>query len=154
VRLSLTRKTDLALRVLRVLASTSNGDSHTASSLATALGASAAYLPQVMSPLVRAGWVGSAAGPHGGYRLLTPAAGISLLDLIQVIEGPVDDGRCVVVGTSCSSEEPCDLHVHWTRAKEALLAELRGIAIYDGPDPPGSGPSPVIRSHRTEEVQP
>lgn len=69
MRLEVTRKTDLALRAMRAL---QPGGTKKGKDLALLVGATDHFLPQVMSPLVRRGWVVSEPGPRGGYRLSRP----------------------------------------------------------------------------------
>ncbi len=122
MRLELTRKTDLALRATRVLSAAERQVK--GAELASAIGTSPQFISQVMTPLVREGWIDSEPGPTGGYTLAVQPVDISLLDLIEAVEGPTADGRCVLRGTPCPPVEPCALHDAWTRARDALLHEL------------------------------
>jgi Rrf2 family protein len=47
------------------------------------------FLLKVLKPLVSAGLLYSVKGPHGGYRLARPANQISVLDVIEGVEGPI-----------------------------------------------------------------
>jgi Rrf2 family protein len=127
MRLELTKKTDLALRALGDLAE--DGSRHPGLAIAEAIGATRQFLPQVMAPLVQAGWVDSIPGPGGGYHLELPLEEISLLQLIEAVEGETDRGRCVLTGDKCPSEHVCVLHSAWTRARAALLGELAATSV-------------------------
>lgn len=116
------RRTDLALRALRVLEAT--GTPLQARELADRLHSTPQFIPQVLNPLVRAGWVDSGPGRNGGYRLADDLAGRSVLDLIELIEGPTDNGRCVLSGGPCPGESTCALHDAWGDARRALLTRL------------------------------
>lgn len=101
MRLEITRRADLAVRALVVLA---RSPGHLKSAdLAVALGTRPAFVPQVMGRLVRAGWVRADPGPSGGYRPLVPLADLTVLQVIEAVDGPTDDGRCVVASGSCAS---------------------------------------------------
>lgn len=126
MRLELHARTELTLDVLRAL---SDSDRRTASALAEQVGSSAAYVAHLVAPLTRAAWVNSAPGPTGGYELATDLGSVSLHDLIELVEGPSDDGRCVMVDRPCVAPEPCALHHAWSRAREALVAELDSISL-------------------------
>lgn len=117
MRLEVTRKADLAVRVLEALQPL--GVRRKAGDLAGELGTTAGFLAQVMTPLVRAGWVGSVPGPTGGYVAQT--ADVSLLEVIEAVDGPTDSGQCVVAGRPCDAAQPCALHHAWLRARPALL---------------------------------
>lgn len=128
MRLTVTRKSDLAIRALRTLAARSEwvqGDQ-----LAAAVGTTRGFLVQVMAPLVRARWVQSTPGPQGGYRLRTPSGAVTVLDLIEAIEGPLEATTCVLEpDRDCATahpgtRRPCALHEPWLAARSALRAEL------------------------------
>jgi len=60
--------------------------SHT---IARATGMPEKFLLKTLAFLVRARLVLSLKGPHGGYRLARPAKDISLLDVVEAVEGPI-----------------------------------------------------------------
>lgn len=129
MRLEITRKTDLALQALRVLAETENPVK--GKDLADRIGTTAPFIPQVMKPLVEAGWVGSDRGPTGGYRLSADLTRTSVLALIEAMEGPTADGNCVLQGTPCPAIDRCAMHDAWSRARAALLTELSKTHIVE-----------------------
>jgi Rrf2 family protein len=124
MRLELSKRADLGLQALLHLCADCPNALLSGAHLSEAIGTTKNYLPQVMAPLIRAGWIESVPGPSGGYRLLTAANDISLLEAIEAVEGPTANGTCVLRGAPCPVEEPCVLHVPWTRARDALLSEL------------------------------
>lgn len=135
----MTRKSDLAVRVLRALADRP-GTRLKASELAELVGSTAGFVPQVVTPLSDAGWIRSVPGPTGGYALVVDLSDISVLAVIEAIEGPTDSGRCVLASRPCTDEGSCALHVAWTRARAELLRELGSVsvaeaalAVVDGP---------------------
>lgn len=121
MRLELSRRTDLALRALRHLADT--GRRTKRSELAAAVGTTPDFAARVMAPLVAAGWVVSEPGRSGGYQLEADVETISVLELIERVEG-VPHGGCVLRGGACDISGRCALHDPWTRARDALLGEL------------------------------
>ena len=130
MRLELTKKTDLAFQALEAIAAR-DGDRVSGASLADHLGVSSQYLPHVMAPLTKAGWVSSVSGPHGGYVLSVDLREVSLFDLIEAVEGKFDDSRCLHLGPIHGKGENCALHGPWTRAREAMIAELRVTRLSD-----------------------
>ena len=129
MRLELSKKTDLAIRALNYLTGNEDSELVEGKTLADWLDTSTNYLPQVMSPLVRAGWVRSVPGPRGGYVATRSLGSVSVLEVIEAIEGPVILDRCVLSGAPCPSQDECALHAPWTRARDALLAELGSIRL-------------------------
>jgi Rrf2 family protein len=123
MRLELSTRTGLGLRALRVL--NGQADPVARTDLADTLGTTAAYLPQVLAPLIEAGWVDSKPGPNGGYLPGKDARALSICELIETMEGPIVDGECIFRDGRCDEAAPCVMHVPWSRAREALMAELR-----------------------------
>lgn len=132
MKLELSSRTDVALRALRYLDEA--GERRSTADVAAAIGASPQYLPQVMGPLVRSGWVRSARGPGGGYRLVADLGRLTLRQLVEAVEGPAEDGRCVLKDAPCPRDEQCALHVPWQRARAALLEELERAPLQAGPE--------------------
>lgn len=126
MRLEVTRKSDLAVRSLGEL---SRRDRLKGPELAALVDATPAFLAQVMSPLVRVGWVRSDPGPSGGYSLAADLDEISVLDVIEALEGPTEHDRCVLQDRPCDESGPCALHVPWKRALGQLLEELSGTSV-------------------------
>lgn len=128
MRLEITRKSDLALRALRLL---SQSGPLKGRQLADGIGTTPQFIAQVMAPLVRREWVRSEYGPTGGYALEVDLDTLSVLDVIETIEGVTADGRCVLRGSPCPPLEPCALHAAWLRARSALLGQLKATSVAD-----------------------
>lgn len=126
MKLELKPRTDLTLRTIAAL---SDGERWRAAQLAEHVGTTAAYLAHIVGPLTKAGWVHSAPGPTGGHRLIADLDTVSLLDLIEAVEGPTDNGRCVMTTQACPAPEPCALHDTWLRARSALTDELAATSL-------------------------
>jgi Rrf2 family protein len=126
MRLELQARTELTLRTLAAL---SDGARWRAADLAERVGTSPAYAAHVVGPLVRAGWVRSTPGPNGGHELTVELASIGLLELIEVVEGPTDSGRCVMADRTCPGPDRCAVHDAWVRARDALTLELATTPI-------------------------
>jgi len=127
MRLELAKRTDLALRGLQALRA--SDDRLPGLELADLLGTTHQYLPQIMSPLVRRRWVTSTPGPGGGYRLNAALEDITVLELIEAMEGKTDTRTCVLSGETCDVSDPCALHNAWSQARDALLAELASMSV-------------------------
>ena len=100
-----------------------------ASVLAAAVGSTPGFVPQVLGPLVKRGWVRSEPGPSGGYSLIAPLESLSVLDVVEAIDGPTDAGKCVVADRRCASGPLCAMHVAWSRARAELTASLASTMI-------------------------
>lgn len=127
MNISFQRKTDLALSVMRTLTETDGRLS--GSELAREVGTTLAYLPQIVSPLIAAGWITSGRGPGGGYQLTEAANGLHLLDVVEVTEGPAESGRCILRDAPCPGATPCGVHAVWAEARQVLVAGLAKIPV-------------------------
>lgn len=141
MRLELTKKTDLAIQAVQHLSNAPDDALVSGADLAAEIGTTTNFLPQIMTPLVRRGWVESAPGRSGGYRMVGQPDQISLLAIIEAIEGPTVTGRCVLKGAPCPVTATCALHAPWNQARDALLSELDGIPL-----------SEISRRARSEEA--
>jgi Rrf2 family protein len=109
-----------------------------AARLAEYHGVPSAYLAKHLQALARAGVLETVKGPRGGYRLARPAAEISVLDVVEAIDGDEPAFRCTEIRrrgpTAMPAREyrlPCGIHRAFTRADEAWRAELAASTIAD-----------------------
>lgn len=128
MRLELTKKTDLAYQALAVIDSVPEHRVNGAD-LASNLHITTHYLPHVMAPLTRSGWVTSTSGPRGGYTISAQLKDITLLELVEAVEGKIDTRGCLHLGPVHGNSKPCALHRPWTKARQALITELSHVTI-------------------------
>lgn len=142
MRVHANRRVDLAVRALRLLAEEGQRSGR---ELAGRLGTSVAFLGQVLAPLIRAGWLRSFPGPGGGYRLVV-SPHLSLLELVETLEGPLDDGTCVFRGGTCRPTNPCVLHDVAERTRRAAYDELAAAQVFlpRQSQPNGSAPAAAV----------
>jgi Rrf2 family transcriptional regulator, iron-sulfur cluster assembly transcription factor len=129
VELSLGRKADYAIRATVFLARRDGGRRFKVREIAEEMEVPASYLPQIMAELVRSAIVSSEAGPRGGYSLARQPAAISLLDVIEAVEGYPASQVCVIRGGPCRWDEVCAIHVPWSRAQGAMVEQLRATSF-------------------------
>jgi len=127
MRLEVTRRTDLATRALLALAEA--GGRLKASELAAELDASPGFVSQAMTPLVNHGWVHSEPGRAGGYLAAVSLDELSVLDVVEAVEGPTDVTRCVLEDRSCAGGGQCALHDSWAQARAHLLRDLANTPL-------------------------
>lgn len=127
MRLEITRRAELAIRALALLGH--SGERIKSSVLAAELATTVSFVPQVLGPLVRAGWVQSDPGPTGGYRCRVPLGEVSVLQVIEAVDGATDVGRCVVADRPCQASAPCVLHLAWARARTELVGVLQSTPM-------------------------
>ena len=87
------------------------------------------FLAKILQSLVRAGLAVSQRGAHGGFALARPASEITMQQVIEAVDGPTDDGRCVVAGGPCDGRHPCTLHAAWGAARASLMSILAATPV-------------------------
>lgn len=127
MRLEITRRAELAIRALALLGRAPQRVK--ASVLADELETTMAFVPQVVGPLVKAGWVRSDPGPTGGYAVKVDLADVSVLDVIEAVDGSTDAGRCVVADRPCDAGRPCVMHAAWGQARAQLVGVLQATPM-------------------------
>ncbi len=91
--------------------------------MAEALDASQAHLSKVLQRLTRAGIIESMRGPGGGYELARPAKEISLKQVYEAIEGPLDASSCPFQISACRNTS-CILGGEFVRKGKELVKHL------------------------------
>lgn len=92
-------------------------------------GISAKYLWQIVNLLKTAGFVRGTRGPKGGYILVRNPADITLLDVIQVLEGPISLVECVDDADFCDRMDHCVAHSVWTDVSQVIRGALQKITL-------------------------
>jgi Rrf2 family iron-sulfur cluster assembly transcriptional regulator len=99
--------------------------------LAAATGAPQPALSQVVHRLRRAGLLAARRGPSGGVRLARPAAEISVLEVVRVVDGADLEGRCILGFPACGDATPCPAHPVWKRVRAMLERRLESRSLAD-----------------------
>lgn len=90
------------------------------------------YLSQIILPLKKAGLVKSKEGRDGGYALARPAEKITMMEVLEVLEGPVSPVRCCGnTKARCGSESHCQVKFAWREAKVLLAQFLKTKTLED-----------------------
>ena len=124
MRLELTRRADYGVRAMVALARHHDGAVLSASRIAATMAIPPRFVGQVMGDLVNAGLVEAQAGRAGGYRLRRSPDEISILDIVEAIEGDARRRTCVLRSGPCSRDGFCELHLIFQDAQDALLERL------------------------------
>jgi len=137
--LRVTKLTDYATLVLTVLAARP-GDVLSAPDLAEHAGLEAPTVAKVLKPLAQAGLVEGFRGTNGGYRLARDAAAISLVEIVEAMEGPLGMTECSLHDGQCGIEQSCGVRANWRRINDVVADALRGISLAEmlRPAPPTS----------------
>ncbi len=98
--------------------------------IARELGVSQGYLAKIFQRMSRSHLVYSHRGPQGGYLLATEPENISLLDIIESIDGPVITGRCELgPGKRCNFYSRCKIRRQLDTIKRQTRELYREITL-------------------------
>ena len=131
--MELTKRGDYGVRAVLALARAPDGRLLSVRRIAEEMAIPVRFLPQVMSDLVAAGLVEATTGRAGGYRLARPADAITLLDVVEAVEGDSRRRTCVLRGGPCGLDGSCDVHDVFFAAQDAMLNTLGAARIADLP---------------------
>lgn len=99
--------------------------------IAQACDAPVSSVQQVLQALSRARLVDSNSSGNGGYELRVAPERVSLLQIIEAVEGPIDGGRCILSSTPCHWADVCPMHRVWMGAVAAFAAGLSKASLAD-----------------------
>ncbi len=87
------------------------------------------FLLKLLKPLVSRGILKSVKGPHGGYRLAKAPKDITLLDIIEAVDGPVQSpAGFQEVDTNRLGKK---LQAVWDKANEETRRQFRRVRLSD-----------------------
>src|SRR5438046_10682371 len=100
--MQVTRQADYAVRAVLYLAQQKPGQRVSTAQVSRAQRIPLTFLAKIVAQLGPAGVLGTTRGAHGGIRLARPAESISLLEVVEVIDGPLALNACVVNPEACT----------------------------------------------------
>ena len=102
----------------------------TAADLAAETGVPLPTAQKLVGRLAAAGLVESARGTGGGVRLARPAGAISLVDIVEAVEGPIALTACAEHGAQdCGLDGHCMVRPHWGVVNEAIRGAMAGVSL-------------------------
>lgn len=120
----ITRKTDYAIRCVLHLAESEN-DVVMLNEISTEREIPKSFLAKTLQTLARAGVVESLRGVKGGYKLAKKADEISLLDIVEIMEGTVAMNICAVDKRDCDFSSTCTVHPVWVEIRKDVEDRLK-----------------------------
>lgn len=125
--MQITRQADYAVRAVLYLAEHGPATRVATAEVAEKQRIPLSFLAKIMAQLSAAGIVRSTRGAHGGVALGRPADEISLLDIVEAIDGPVLLNECVLDPTACPLGADCTVHRVWCQAQSELVDRLARV---------------------------
>jgi len=126
-----TNATEYAIRGLAELSGRSTGGNMLLDQLVQGTDLPRDFMAKIFQKLVRGGILVSAKGRGGGFALARPAHQISLMQVVEAMEGPQLLDRCVVGLERCNDQMPCPQHDLYKPIRQRLKDYLNTTSVAD-----------------------
>ena len=120
---------DYAIRAMIDLGSLPEDVPALRSQVAERQGIPPSYMAKILRRLVQAGLLNSTRGTHGGFTLARPAEGITLLDIVESIDGAVLPAPCTNHDTGCRWADNCPGALWWPEIQLKVRAALADVTL-------------------------
>jgi len=122
--MEITQQADYAVRAILDLALRPNGERASCEEIARRQGIPVAFLTKICARLAADGLVQSQRGVNGGIWLARPAQEITLLEVVEAIDGPITFNRCNRQPSECERSRTCPVHSVWSELCRDFRARL------------------------------
>ena len=123
------RNTDYALRALTHMAAQGDLEPHRLRELAAATGAPETFLRKVVQRLDAAGIVDTKRGPGGGVSLSRAPADISVLEVVEAVQGPVAVNKCFIASRECDNRAGCVIRSSLVSVQERMIEIFKTTTV-------------------------
>jgi len=124
--MQITRQADYAVRAVLYLARLEPTQRAATSQVAQEQHIPPSFLAKIISQLSIAGLLHTSRGARGGVTLAREPKDITLLEVIEAIDGPILLNECVADNSVCTFDDDCPLRPVWCDAQEELVNRLKG----------------------------
>ena len=125
----LRRNTDYALRAVVNLTAHYGNEPVSTRTIAVEEDISYQLACKLMQKLQNARLVKSCMGPKGGFRLTREPSMISLLEVVEAIQGPISLNRCLLRVDACPKQKGCTVRARLVGLQECIYGYLSGITL-------------------------
>jgi len=123
--MQITRQADYAVRAVLYLARVGNSERSATSTIAKEQSIPPSFLAKIISQLSISGLLNTSRGARGGVTLAREARNITLLEVVEAIDGPIQLNECVGDNNACTFEDNCPIKPVWCDAQDELVTRLR-----------------------------
>ena len=129
--MELTRKGEYAIRGIVFLASQPADQICLLSDIASAVAVPQTFLAKIFQQFSKIGLVRSYRGTGGGFVLGRPPEKITLLEVVEAVEGPIVPNRCVTGDGECNRSSTCNVHPVWISVQDQVRDILEKVTLKD-----------------------
>jgi Rrf2 family protein len=127
--MQITRQADYAIRAVLYISKLGTNQRAATRQIAQEQNIPPSFLAKIISQLSIAGLLQTTRGARGGVMLAKTAETITLLDIVEAIDGPIALNECVNDANACSFGQACPLQAVWCNAQEDLVMRLKGTSF-------------------------
>jgi Rrf2 family protein len=127
--MQITRQADYAIRAVLYISKLGENQRAATSHIAQQQHIPPSFLAKIISQLSIAGLLQTSRGARGGVMLAKQPEEITLLDVVESIDGPIALNECVNEENGCSFGDDCPLRPIWCDAQEDLVNRLRSTTF-------------------------
>ncbi len=127
--MQLSRRADYGVRLVLDLSMQPPDGRSSTQEIATRQSIPIPFLAKIISQLTLAGLVVTFRGAGGGVALARPAAGISLLQVVEALDGPIALNRCLIQPGVCPRREHCPVHDTWQTIQQQIVDALQSTTF-------------------------
>jgi Rrf2 family protein len=127
--MQITRQADYAVRAVYHLTKLGPDSRAATSQIADEQHIPPSFLAKIISQLSVAGLLHTSRGARGGVSLARDPEEISLLDVVEAIDGPILLNECVADGSDCNFTEDCPMRPIWCEAQQHLVDRLQNTSF-------------------------
>ena len=129
--MQITRQADYALRAVLYLARLDGSERAATSTVAEEQHIPPSFLAKIVSQLSIAGLLHTSRGARGGVTLAREPKEITLLEVVEAIDGPIQLNECVGNDGDCTFENDCTIRSVWCETQEKLVSRLKATTFAD-----------------------
>ncbi len=129
--MQITRQADYAVRAVLHLARMGNTERAATSTVAKEQHIPPSFLAKIISQLSIAGLLHTSRGARGGVTLARDPQDITLLEVVEAIDGPIQLNECVGSTGVCNFDDNCPIKPVWCNAQEELVNRLKSTNFAD-----------------------
>jgi Rrf2 family protein len=123
------RRLDYGLQLMTSLASDPENHSQPTAGLASKLDMPLPFLHQIAHVLMQSGLIKATPGQKGGLRLSQLPQDISILRIIEALEGPITLSPCQDCEENCPRRPNCATLIIWNDLQDRISAYLKNIHL-------------------------
>ena len=127
--MQITRQADYAVRAVYHLTKLGAESRAATSQIAEEQHIPPSFLAKIISQLSVAGLLHTSRGARGGVSLARDPEEISLLDVVEAIDGPILLNECVADSGACDFTEDCPMRPIWCEAQQDLVGKLQDTSF-------------------------